>query len=444
MRHRVRIQKFPFVLLLLISLWSVAGFVGVQETSTRDATGRSAAAEHRPVAQRDAATAEDRDANMDADAADTVAEDASEAGDTTADLAAAETSPDDFFTAKPFVRGIYVGSNRIGIEEHANELIALCDETALNAMVIDVKNEQGFVTFRGGIPYADALGITVRNIPDIQGLLTKLREHNIYTVARIVTFLDNNTYALRPELYIENQNGGVWRDAQRNAWLNPYNRDAWDFVLEIAKGAAALGFDEIQFDYIRFAASDRLANADFGDTEAEGPDRMRIIEAFARHAMTVLKPLGVNVSADVYGTIINIEGDAAIVGQNYTELAKILDFICPMIYPSHYADNSMGLDHPDLYPYETIAGALRLSNEKLAAIPAGRHVAGVRPWLQDFTMSGLRYHSDYGAEERERQISAVYDAGLNEWLLWDASIHYDGGGIAQNPHPVPNAAPWGR
>jgi hypothetical protein len=323
-----------------------------------------------------------------------------------------------------------------------NELIALCDETTLDAMVIDVKNEQGFVTFRGGIPYADELGVTVRNIPDIQGLLTSLRAHNIYTIARIVTFLDNNTHALRPELYIKDQNGAVWRDAQRNAWLNPYNRDAWDFVLEIAKGAAALGFDEIQFDYIRFAASDRLKNADFGDTG--GLDRMQIIEAFARYAAATLKPLGVNVSADVYGTIISIEGDAAIVGQNYTELAKILDFICPMIYPSHYADNSMGLDHPDLYPYETIAGALRLSNEKLAAIPKGQHVADVRPWLQDFTMSSLRYHLDYGSEEREKQIQAVYDAGLNEWLLWDANIHYESDGVIQNPNPDLRAAPWGR
>jgi hypothetical protein len=115
-----------------------------------------------------------------------------------------------------------------------------------------------------------------------------------------------------------------------------------------------------------------------------------------------------------------------------------------MLYPSHYADGSMGLDHPDLYPYETIAGALRLSGEKLAAIPAGQRVAGVRPWLQDFTMSGLRYHLEYGAEEREKQIGAVYDAGLNEWLLWDASIRYDSGGVIKNPHPDLRAAPWGR
>jgi hypothetical protein len=427
MRRRARIRIFPCILLLLAALWSVAGFVGVQEAPPRDATARNA------VSQRPA------------DGAAPAAESAADA-DTTEDTANADAAAADVppaaISAKPLVRGVYVGSNRIGIEAYANELIALCDETTLDAMVIDVKNEQGFVTFRGGIPYADELGVTVRNIPDIQGLLTSLRTHKIYTIARIVTFLDNNTHTLRPELYIKNQNGGVWRDAQRNAWLNPYNRDAWDFVLEIAKGAAALGFDEIQFDYIRFAASDRLEGADFGDTG--GMDRMRIIEDFARYAMTVLKPLGVRVSADVYGTIISIEGDAAIVGQNYTELAKILDFICPMIYPSHYAAGSMGLDHPDLYPYETIAGALRLSNEKLAAIPAGQHAAGVRPWLQDFTMSGLRYHLDYGAEEREKQIQAVYDAGLNEWLLWDANIRYDGGGVIQNPNPDLRAAPQGR
>jgi hypothetical protein len=422
-------RKFPIVLLAFIALWPAFGFVGAGRVHA------PAEIELAPLAPRTAA-----------EALAPAASGAPEAG--TRDAAAGtggapeNASPAASHIAKPFVRGVYVGSNRIGIDEAADELIALCDATTLDAMVIDVKNEQGFVTFRGGIPYADEAGITVRNIPDIHALLAKLKAHNIYAIARIVTFLDNNTHKLRPELYIKNRNGGLWRDAQGNAWLNPYNRDAWDFVLEIARGAAALGFDEIQFDYVRFAATDRLENADFGDTE--GLDRMRIITDFARFAVRTLKPLGVSVSADVYGTIMGIEGDAAIVGQNYTELAKILDFICPMIYPSHYADGSMGLDHPDLYPYETIAGALRLSNEKLAAIPAGSHVAGVRPWLQDFTMTGLRYHSDYDAEEREAQIQAVYDAGLNEWLLWDANVRYDDGGIIQNKDPDLRAAPPGR
>ena len=419
---RRKTRKFPIVLLLFIVLCPALGFVGAEMLVP---AGTIVTAPPSPRA------ATEKDAPAEATAG-------LESGGEAENAPASDVS----YAASPFVRGIYVGSNRIGIEETADELIALCDATTLDAMVIDVKNEQGFVTFRGGIPYADEAGITVRNIPDARALLTKLKAHNIYAIARIVAFLDNNTHKLRPELYIKNKNGKLWSDAQGNAWLNPYSRDAWDFIMEIARGAAALGFDEIQFDYIRFAATNSLENADFGDTG--GRDRMQIIEDFARYAVHALKPLGVNVSADVYGTIIGIEGDAAIVGQNYTELAKILDFICPMIYPSHYADGSMGLDHPDLFPYETIAGALRLSNEKLAAIPAGEHVAGVRPWLQDFTMSGLRYHLDYGAEEREGQLRAVYDAGLNEWLLWDANVHYAGDGVIQNPHPVPAPSPPGR
>ncbi|MDR3239670.1 MAG: putative glycoside hydrolase [Clostridiales bacterium] len=332
-----------------------------------------------------------------------------------------------FEASAPRIRGLYVTSNRAGSKTGLNDLIELCWNSSANAMVIDVKTEEGVMTYYG-FDMADQLGISVPNIPDIQALTQTLRENQIYTIARLVTFKDNNSYHFRPELYIKNKDGSIWKDTQKNAWLNPYNPDAREYALEFAKAAAAAGFQEIQFDYIRFPASMYIEEeADLGDTG--GKTRSEAIADFARLAMETLKPYGVKVSADVYGAIINSDTDAAIVGQDYMELAKILDVICPMVYPSHYAKGSMGLDNPDLLPYDTLYKSMRLSGERLAGIPEGEHRAIVRPWLQDFTATWVHPHLDYAGKERGEQIQGAYDAELSEWLLWDPGNHYDAEGM---------------
>ena len=338
--------------------------------------------------------------------------------------------PVSFTALAPTVRGIYVSSHRAGGSEYLQQLMDFCHESDVNAMVIDVRTEKGEITFKG-MKMADDLGVSVNNIPNIRDTLQKIKDNGIYLIARFVAFKDSNTHNIRPDLYIHNKDGSIWLDPNGVPWLNPYNPDARAYVLDLAKGAAEVGFEEIQFDYIRFAASSRLENADFGDTR--GLSRTQIIEAFARQAMDTLKPYGVMVSADVYGTIINSDQDAAIVGQDYVELAKILDVICPMVYPSHYANGSMGLDIPDLVPYDTIYRAMELSNERLAVIPDGEHCAIVRPWLQDFTATWLKSYLRYSSAERAAQIQGAYDAGLTQWLLWDPSNEYQIGGTQGEP-----------
>jgi hypothetical protein len=330
----------------------------------------------------------------------------------------------------PVVHGIYVTSNRAGGDQYMQDILDVCKEGGVNAMVIDVKTEEGLMTFKG-FEMADELGISVGNIEDVSALMDILELNGIYPIARLVAFKDNNSYHFKPELYIHNQDGSIWLDPQRNAWLNPYNKEACEYVLSFAKAAAEAGFKEIQFDYVRFAASSRLDSADMGDTG--GKSRSEAIEDFARLAMDVLRPYGVKVSADVYGTIINSDIDAAIVGQNYTELGKIVDVLCPMVYPSHYANGSMGLDIPDLLPYDTIYESMELSNERLNKIPEGEHRAKVRPWLQDFTASWLSRHLQYGGDERGAQIQGALDAGVDEWLLWDPGVRYDAAGMSGSP-----------
>jgi len=319
------------------------------------------------------------------------------------------------------VRGIYVTANRAGLPEYFEPLLEICAETEVNAMVIDVKNDLGEITFGNVFPEYDELGITKRYIPDIHSLIEALNERDIYPIARIVAFKDDSLTEARPDLYIKDADGEIWRDSSRaeSAWLNPYNTDTWDYLLEIAKGAIDIGFREIQFDYIRFDTSGRLADADFGDTE--GKSRIEIITEFTAYASEKIKGWGAFVSADVYGTIISIQTDAEIVGQDYKAMAAHLDYICPMIYPSHYADFSFGIEHPDTMPYEMISEALALSNKALSDV---EDAAVVRPWLQGFTASYLANYIDYTPEEIKAQIKAVYDAGLTEWIIWNSSSNY--------------------
>ena len=166
-----------------------------------------------------------------------------------------------------------------------------------------------------------------------------------------------------------------------------------------------------------------MDQVDFGE-EAKNQTKVEIITSFVKYAYETLKPLGVVVSADVYGAIIDSSADAERVGQSYTEMAKYLDYICPMIYPSHYSNGYYGIENPDTEPYLLISGALKASKEALSVLGEEEHCAKVRPWLQDFTATWVTNHITYGVEEVRAQMEAVYDAGYDGWLLWNSRNHY--------------------
>lgn len=255
--------------------------------------------------------------------------------------------------------------------------------------------------------------------------------------------------------------------------MNPYKKEVWNYLVEIGKMAGEAGFDEIQFDYIRFCTEKGMQNVVFSEEDTQGKSRQEIILEFVQYAYDQLAAEGLFVSADVFGVVMSGGADAHAVGQDYGEMAASLDYICPMIYPSHYGDGYFGIAHPDTQPYQTIAAALNQSKQTLAwakemaerkktagteedevnAAGAGNEVtileeaaeeenendvqeeepdslrqAIVRPWLQDFTASYLKHHIAYGPQQVKEQIQAVYDAGYEEWILWDAKVtyHYDG------------------
>lgn len=349
---------------------------------------------------------------------------------------AAEPTPDDAisvtetYAREPVrVKGIYITAPLAG-SERINDLIEFIDKTELNAVVIDVKDDYGKITYTMDSDTACEIGAVTKTIPDIASLLESLKSHNIYTIARIVTFKDPLLAEKKQEYAIKNNDGSIYRDSNGEAWVNPYNRKIWDYLVEIAANAAEDGFDEVQFDYIRFSTGKGISKADLGE-ESKTVSRTEIINEFTKYIYEKIKPYGVYISADVYGTIISSSVDSALVGQDYTEMAKHLDYICPMIYPSHFSEGSYGIEYPDMEPYNIISKVMAASNTRLSSIEENEHKAVVRPWLQAFTATWIKKHKKYGGDEIKQQIDGVYSAGCNEWLLWNAAGSYSGDGLMQ-------------
>ncbi len=324
-------------------------------------------------------------------------------------------------------KGIYVTGPVAGSEERMNELISLVNDTELNTMVIDIKNDSGEITYKMEHDLVEEIGAGINYIRDIKQLIKELKEQDIYLIARIVAFKDPMLAEKKLEFSLKNADGSLFRDKAGLGWINPYNKGVWEYLIGVSQEAIDLGFDEIQFDYIRFSTDSRMESVDFGP-EAEGKSKSDIITEFTQYAYEKLSPHAY-VSADVYGAIIDSVVDQEIVGQNYLEMAKHLDYICPMIYPSHYADGSYGIDHPDLEPYNLILASLEKSKEVLSQVPDGSHVAKVRSWLQDFTASWVANYQNYGPKQIRDQVEGVYDSGYQEWILWNGSNRYTKDGL---------------
>lgn len=331
------------------------------------------------------------------------------------------------------VKGIYVSAYTAGNEAMMDNIIAQIDKTELNAVVIDFKTDDGYIAAEIDAPAFREIDACRDYIPDLSALMEKLKRHNIYTIARVVAFKDPYLAEKKPEWCLKTADGSIYRDKKGLAWVNPYRTEVWDYLVEAGSQAGKAGFDEVQFDYIRFATDSTMKQVVFEEAETLGRGKTDIITEFTEYASGKLSQQGLFVSADVFGAIIGSEADANAVGQIYGEMAEHMDYLCPMIYPSHYGDGNFGLDHPDLHPYETILGALTKSKEDLSLYDAADGQAVVRPWLQDFTASYLKYYIPYRDAELRAQIQAVYDAGYEEWILWNAANKYHYGGLLDEP-----------
>ncbi|MCR5476183.1 MAG: putative glycoside hydrolase [Lachnospiraceae bacterium] len=329
-------------------------------------------------------------------------------------------------TSHPPVRGIYITGPTAG-SSRMEEILQLLDDTELNALVIDVKNDGGEITFQMEEGTPAEMGICKNYIKDIHGFMETLDSHGIYAIARIASFKDDELASARPELALMTAQGEYVTDGNGVKWVNPCSKEVWEYLTEIAEISADLGFDEIQYDYVRFPVGDVAEAADYG-IELTEEEKHTYITGFLEYATERLHKKGIPVTADLFGTVIGNPWDVLKVGQDYPELGATVDALCPMIYPSHYGPGNFGIDVPDAHPYETILGALTQSRKELESVPAEQR-AEVRAWLQAFSAPWVEGHISYGGEEIRAQIRAVYDAGYEQWILWNARNNYSADGL---------------
>ncbi|MBA2684653.1 MAG: GTP-binding protein [Gemmatimonadaceae bacterium] len=345
------------------------------------------------------------------------------------------TSPDSLPDLRPplvplpkVVRGLYV--NRwAALGDRGWELIGVASHTEVNALVVDVKDDRGFVLYRSQVPLAQAIGADTNRPMSharLRAMLDSMRVHHIYPIARIVVAKDPLLASTKLEWAIRRKAdpSQPWRDKKGNPWLDPHQDGPWHYAADLACEAVDLGFSEIQFDYVRFPDDKRLVSeATF--PLARGRLRAQVIREQLLTTRARLKPLGVPVTADVFGLTATDTTDMGI-GQKWEQFINTVDVVLPMMYPSHYNPGSYGIGNPNAHPYETIAKGLKDVHRRSIGIVGA---AAVRPWYQDFTLGPPHYT----ATEVRAQIEAGYANGVESWVLWNPRSMYTESAIKAAP-----------
>jgi hypothetical protein len=316
------------------------------------------------------------------------------------------------------IKGLHVTAYAVGATKMWNGLLALADRTEINSFVMDLKDESGYVAWNADVPLAKQLGLIDKRIKDIDAMVTTLQQHKLVPIGRIVCFKDPVLAKKKPDWAIMSKQGGVWKDYKGVSYVNPYNREVWKYLGDLAVDAANHGFREIQFDYVRFPSDGKISDCLYPGKDRAFDDN---IAAFLAYARSRLEPLGVWVSADVFGLTVQVNNDMGI-GQRVEKVAENVDIVSPMTYPSHYTKGSYGFSLPWQHPYELLVDAMKDSKRRLAGTGAM-----TRPWLQDFSLSAQT--PKYGIEEVKAQIKACEDEGIEEWILWDPALTYTEGAL---------------
>jgi len=311
------------------------------------------------------------------------------------------------------IRGVHVTMALANLDGKLEEYVGMVDQ-GLNTLELDVKDENGEVAFRSPLAkLATKVGAAQRYYRPREAVKLA-REHGLYLIGRVVVFEDPVLSTQRPSLAIRRADGGVWKNSAGLGWTNPYDERVWKYNVDIAEAAARAGFDEIMFDYIRFPSDGDVSTAVYNHQVKE--PKADTLVRFVKYARERLNPLGVRISAAVFG--LAATRDLGI-GQRPRKLGRYLDVIYPMVYPSHYSSGEYNIDNPDGDPGRTVAFSLRDFRERLRGRPAK-----IVPWLQDFSM-----RQTYTLAEIQAQIDAARRANSAGYLLWNASGVYTDGAL---------------
>lgn len=320
------------------------------------------------------------------------------------------------------VKGIYLTLYSAS-NHRLDQLIEMAKRTEINTFVIDVKDDNGNMLFKTKAaekfsPEAN------KNAPvkDIEALTKKLKDNGIYTIARIVSFKDPAYARKHPDrAIVYRSTGQPFTNSDKLIWVSAHDRDLWEYNIEVSKEAADAGFNEIQFDYVRFPASNGgKLDKELDYRNKTGESKPATIQNYLKYAREHLAPKEVYISADIYGLVGSVADDMAL-GQYWEAVSNVVDYVSPMMYPSHYANGTYGLSVPDAYPYETIYHSTKdsVARNKNIETPAT-----IRPWIQDFTASWVKGYIKYGPKQVEDQIRALNENGVKEYLLWNAGNKY--------------------
>ncbi len=317
----------------------------------------------------------------------------------------------------PFkVTGLYLtvyGIASTKLREAALETVKI---NHLNALVIDVKGDRGIIPFKVDIPLAEEIGAQkLLLVKDMPALMARLKEQGLYLIARIVVFKDDPLAAARPQWAVK-KGGGVFRDREKLRWVDPFRREVWDYNIAVAKAAAELGFDEIQFDYVRCPDTPGIAFSQPSNQDT----RTAAVTGFLTAAHEALVPYNVMVAADIFGYVLWNLDDTGI-GQKIHAAVNAVDIVSPMLYPSGYHLGIPNYRNPVQHPYEIIYLSLKRAQERTGVSPLR-----FRPWLQAFR--DYAFHGGDFAEDRMRiQIKAADDFGASGWMFWNPRNIYPKG-----------------
>lgn len=342
----------------------------------------------------------------------------------------AEQSPP--WRAKPshrVVKALYLTAYSAGSPKKLNEIIALIDRTELNAVVIDIKDYSGFVLYDSDVPFVDELGFEKVQMRDVRGVLQTLHDHGIFAIARQTVFQDPVLAERKSEWAIKMKDGRLWRDYKGLSWVDPTRQEVWDYNMAIAKEAIRLGFDEINFDYVRFPSDGNLSSVAF---VTNGRAKHEVMRDFFRFVGETLGQRRAWISIDVFGLTMERGGaDDLNIGQRIEDATDAVDYIAPMMYPSHYPARYLGFLNPAEHPGEVVAHGMELGLPKFVGARAR-----VRPWLQAFSLGAV-----YDAAKIRAQIDAVEAVSPDGWMLWNAANRYTDAGLKMEGSHTPSRSP---
>jgi hypothetical protein len=317
------------------------------------------------------------------------------------------------------IRGVHVTGPLMSLPGKFQQYLAL-KKDGLNTLEVDLKDESGNVSFLKGAPAIAAKDGAARAYFNVKAAAAQAHKAGVYLIGRVVSFEDPITAVAHPQMAIHKSDGSLWHTNGGLAWLNPYSRAAWKYNVDVAVAAAKAGFDEIQFDYTRFPSDGDLSIIRYPGAH---PQPMKAtIAAYLKYAASRLHPLGVRVSADVFG--LSATHDLGI-GQYPAQVSRVVDTIYPMTYPSHYRSGEYNLPNPDAAPGATVIDSLRDFRAQLDGSKAL-----LVPWLQDFSLGRTYTFADVAA-----QIASARTMATGGFMLWNANGLYTSHALHSGPPP---------